>query len=126
MKKLVEIALENLSTEDVFQFRVSCQNCYAEYGNVPIRFSKAGEEPCTQIEKAVRDALYEQELETASRVAIRNAAEQMNFCPICKRLVCNQCFMICDELDMCKKCAADLNQQGKPVASKRVDLVLKK
>ena len=47
--------------------------------------------------------------------AIRNAAEQMNYCPICKRLVCNTCFLICDDLDMCAQCASDLEQQGFPV-----------
>lgn len=40
----------------------------------------------------------------------------MNYCPVCKRLVCNQCFLICDDLDMCRQCAAALEQKGQPVA----------
>ena len=40
----------------------------------------------------------------------------MNYCPVCKRLVCNQCFLICDDLDMCRQCATALEQKGQPVA----------
>ena len=115
MKKLVEAVLENLSTKEVFLFRVTCGSCAAEYGNKPIRFSKAELSPTTQSKQIIYDALYEQEFMDARRVAIRDAAEQMNYCPICKRLVCNQCFLICDDLDMCRQCAKDLEQDGKPV-----------
>ena len=115
MKKLVETVLENLSTKEVFRFRVTCGCCGTEYGNKPIRFSRAGIPPATQSKKIIYDALYEQEFNEARRRAIRSAAEHMNYCPICKRLVCNQCFLICDDLDMCKQCAADLELQGKPV-----------
>ena len=50
-------------------------------------------------------------------MAIRNAAEHLNYCPICKKLVCNQCFMICEDIDMCIRCAAELQEFGKPVLS---------
>ena len=115
MKKLVEAVLENASTKDVFLFLATCGSCGAEYGNKPIRFSKAEIPPSTQSKRIIYDALYEQEYKAARQVAIRNAAEHLNYCPICKRLVCNQCFLICDDLDMCNQCAADLEQQGKPV-----------
>lgn len=116
MKKLVDAVLENLSSKEVFLFRVICGSCGLEYGNRPIRFSKAGIKPAAQNKQILYDALYEQELRAARQVAVRNAAEHMNYCPICRRLVCNQCFLICDDLDMCRQCAADLEQQGKPVA----------
>ena len=115
MKQLVEAALENLSTKEVFLFRVICGICGHEYGNRPTRFSKSEIPVTTPSKKIIYDALYEQEFRDARRAAVRNAAEHMNFCPICKRLICNQCFLICDDLDMCKQCAADLEQQGNPV-----------
>lgn len=115
MKKLVEAVLENLSTKEVFLFRVTCGNCGTEYGNRPMRFSKSEIPVTTPSKQIIYDALYEQELREARRIAIRNAAEHMNYCPICKRLVCNQCFLICDDLDLCRQCAADLEQQGNPV-----------
>ena len=115
LKKLVEAVLENLSTKEVFLFRVTCGSCDTEYGNRPIRFSKSEIPVTTPSKQIIYDALYEQEFREARRIAIRNAAEHLNYCPICKRLVCNQCFLICDDLDMCKQCAADLEQQGTPV-----------
>ena len=78
MKKLVEKVLENRSTKEIFLFRVTCSNCGTEYGNKPIRFSKAGIPPATQSKKIIYDALYEQEFNEARRIAIRNAAEHMN------------------------------------------------
>lgn len=117
MKRLVEAVLEDLSSKEVFLFRVTCGSCGTEYGNRPMRFSKANTPPATPSKQIIYNALYEQEFREARRVAIRSAAEHMNYCPICKSLVCNQCFLICDDLDMCMQCAADLQQQGNPVGN---------
>ena len=115
LKKLVECALENHSTKEVFLFRVSCSNCGTRYENKPFRFSKAGVTPASAAKQIIYDAVYEQEFRVAKQSAVQNIAEHMNYCPICKRLVCNQCFLICDDLDMCCQCAEDLDEQGKPV-----------
>lgn len=115
MKKLIEMLLENLSTRDVFLFRIACGACGTEYGNRPVRFSKAGVIPKTPKKVALYEILYAQELQSARLSAVRDAAEHLNYCPICKRLVCNRCFLICDDLDMCKQCAAHLEETGIPV-----------
>ena len=117
MKKLVELALENHSTKDVFLFRVACSNCGTEYANKPVRFSKAGITPPTEGKRIVFEACYEQELQSARLSAIRDAVKNLNYCPICKRLVCNQCFLICEELDMCRVCAERLHVEGTPVGN---------
>ena len=117
MKKLIDYVLENRSTKEEFVFRVSCASCGAEFGNKPVRFSKANTIPSSQSKQIIYEALYEQELEAARQMAIRNAAEHLNYCPICKKLVCNQCFMICEDIDMCIRCAAELQEFGKPVLS---------
>ena len=116
MRKLVETALENMSTKEVFLFQISCGICGLSYGNKPTRFTKAGIPPTAPGKQIIYEVLYAQELQDARNIAIRSAAEHMNHCPICKRLVCNQCFLICDDLDMCKQCAAALEQKGQPVA----------
>ena len=115
MRKLVEAVLENMSSGDVFLFRVTCGICGSEYGNRPMEFSKSRTSSDTKSKQIIYNALYEQELKTARQIAIRNAAEHMNYCPICKQLVCNQCFLICDDLDMCRQCATELEQHGQPV-----------
>ncbi len=124
MRKLVETALENISTKEVFLFRISCAICGLSYGNKPTRFTKAGVAPPTPGKQIVYEALYEQELRDARNIAIRNAIEHMNYCPICKRLICNQCFLICDDLDMCNQCAAALEQNGQPVTLGVIEAVI--
>ena len=124
MKKLIERMLENLSTRDVFLFRIACAACGKEYGNKPIRFSKAEVIPQTPKKVALYEILYAQELQTARLSAVRDAAEHLNYCPICKRLVCNRCFLICEDLDMCKQCASAMEETGIPVVSDILEIVI--
>ena len=124
MKELIEWMLENLSTRDVFLFRIACGACGKEYGNKPIRFSKAEVIPQTPKKAALYEVLYAQELETARLSAVRDAAEHLNYCPICKRLVCNRCFLICEDLDMCKQCASAMEETGIPVVSDILEIAI--
>ena len=121
MQKLIEMMLENLSTRDVFLFRIACGACGTECGGSQVRFYKAGVNPQSREKKVIYDAIYEQEFQTARRTAVRNAAEQLTYCPICKRLVCNRCFLICEDLDMCAECAARLKESGMPVEADTVE-----
>lgn len=115
VRKLIEHMLEDLSTKDVFLFRIRCGTCGREYANRPTKFSKAGVTPQSAEKRILFDAIYEQELRSARHSAIQKAAEYVNYCPVCKQLVCNQCFLICEELDMCRICAAQLKEPGIPV-----------
>ena len=124
MKQLVDMLLENLSTREVFLFRIACGTCAAEFGGKPVRFSKAGIAPPTEGKRIIFEACYEQEFRSARQAAIRDAAEHLNYCPICKRLVCNRCFLICEDLDMCKQCAAHLEETGSPVVKDVLDTAI--
>ena len=121
MKEILERILENLSTKEVFLFRVRCGSCGTEYGNPPTRFSKADTVPESREKQILFQAIYEQELRSARHAAIRESAQHMNFCPICKKVVCNRCFLICEELDMCRHCAAQLQETGSPVQGDVLD-----
>ena len=124
MKQLIEAILENLSTKEVFLFRIACASCGTEYTNRPTRFSKAGITPASLAKKTIYDALYDQEFRAARQTALRIGAEHINYCPICKRLVCDQCFLICDDLDMCRQCADTLQEKGNPVEAVVIDAVV--
>ena len=121
MQKLIEMMLQNLSTRDMFLFRIACDECGTECGGSLVRFSKAGIPPKSREKRIVFEAVYEQEFQSARRAAVRSAAEHLNYCPICKRLICNRCFLICEDLDMCKRCAARLDEKGSPVVSGILD-----
>ena len=124
MKQLVDMLLENLSTREIFLFRIACGTCAAEFGGKSVRFSKTGIAPPTEGKRIIFEACYEQEFRSARQAAIRDAAEHLNYCPICKRLVCNRCFLICDDLDMCKQCAAHLEEAGSPVETDVLDTAI--
>ena len=108
--------MEDLSTAERFLFRICCEACGGEYAAKPRRFSKAGMDAPTSEKRILYKALYEQEHSIARHRALDEAVEHINVCPICKRLVCNQCFLICEDLDMCRDCAEQLKETGVPVA----------
>ena len=80
--------------------------------------------PQTEGKQVIFDVVYEQEFQAARQSATRDAAEQLNYCPICKRLVCNRCFLICDDPDMCKQCAAHPEEMGSPVLTDVLEAVI--
>ena len=121
LKEILSRILEDHSTGESFRFRVRCGICDTAYGNTPIRFSKADIVPASPQKQIIFHAVYEQELRSAKQAAIRDASQHMNVCPICKRVVCNRCFLICEDLDMCKQCATHLHEEGSPVLADVVD-----
>ena len=60
----------------------------------------------------------EKEKRRALEKAAREGEEVFNICPICRRLICNECFLICDDLDLCRACALRLGEAGEPVSGK--------
>lgn len=117
MNKLIDAALQDLSTKNFFLFQIHCASCGKDYANRPVRFSKAGCIPQTREEQILYEAIYQQECHASRQNAVRQIGENMNECPICKRLVCNGCFRICEDIDMCKGCAAELKETGVSVLS---------
>lgn len=121
MRKLVDHILEDLSTRDAFLFRIRCGSCGGSQSNRPVRFSKAGIHPATPEKQILFDAIYDQEYRSARSSAVRSIAAHFNYCPICKGIVCNRCFVICEDLDMCSSCARKLQEPGVPVLSKMAE-----
>ena len=123
MRELLITMLGDLSTRDYFIFRAECENCAREFKSRPVRFSKAGIEPKGSGKRIIYETMYAQEHEQARNSAVRDALAHLNRCPICKRIVCNYCFLICDDLDLCKSCAARLEEEGSPVLNYERDLL---
>ncbi len=60
--------------------------------------------------------LYQRELEDAWERAVTEALEHFSRCPICKRLVCDRCFLLSEDIDLCADCAVRSQENGEPVA----------
>lgn len=115
MKKILPKHMIDFSTKDTFCFGVRCEECNRIWYSKKIRFSKVNVTPETEGKKIIYGVLYQREWEQARKVATELGKELFSICPVCHRLVCDSCFMICDELDMCKRCAKALEAEGKVV-----------
>ena len=115
MRHITREMLTDRSTSASFGFSMVCAECGKEWKSTPIVFSKAGIEPETEGKKVIFDALYQREKETAAEKAVEEASNVFNQCPICRRPVCDYCFMICDDLDLCTACATRLQEPGELV-----------
>ena len=96
MEYITKKDLIDCSTPDEFCFSLCCMECKTVWKSTPIRFSKAGKKPENENRKIIYDTLYDREKNLAFQKALNQAKEIFNICPICKRLVCDHCFLICD------------------------------
>lgn len=115
MKRIISTHLTDHSNREHFCFSLTCKTCGSQWNSTPIRFSKAGETPPTEAKRIIAEAVYQQEHRSAMEHAINEAMQHFNICPLCHGLVCNYCFVICDDLDMCSSCAARLQEAGEAV-----------
>lgn len=44
--------------------------------------------------------------------AVAQLAERFDYSPIRKQVVCDDCFLICEDMDMCRGCAERLQEMG--------------
>lgn len=107
--------LTDCSSPDEFCFALRCAECGRVLRSTPVKFSKSGVVPASREKRVVFNALYRLEKEAATERAAAELKALFNECPICRKTVCDHCFLICDELDMCTNCARQLNEHGEPV-----------
>ena len=116
MKQLIREHLIDCSDQEKFVFNLICPECGKVWQSTPAAFSKAGEDPRTESKQVVFYLLYEREKKRAFEKAVEEAGHFFNLCPLCERLVCNNCFLICKEIDVCRRCAEKLQETGEQVS----------
>lgn len=113
--------LLDCSTPDRFCFYLRCERCGEVWKSKAVRFSKAGVIPDTKGKRIIFDALYRREKDIALNKAVIEAEKFFSRCPICHSLVCDHCFLVCEDLDMCISCAEILKETGEPVLKRETD-----
>ena len=96
MLKPITAKMTDESDEGVYHFTFYCDICGSPHQSVPYESETEGE--CYLCER-------ESEHTAAYERANREALNWFSRCPVCKRVVCDKCFRILDESDMCKECA---------------------
>lgn len=117
MRRIIRACIEDISSAEVFQFSLRCAVCGSLWKSQPVWFSKAGRQPESEGKRVIFRTLYQREKEEACRRAATEALEHFSLCPICKRLVCDHCFLMGEDIDLCMDCAAFLQERGEPVAA---------
>ena len=115
MREAIINNMLDLSDRNQFAFSVKCTVCGKSWNSTPVSFSKAGENTVSESKEILYAALYQREKQLAALKAVAEAKKNLNFCPVCKSIVCDSCFMICDDIDMCVECANALQEKGEPV-----------
>ena len=115
MQAKIALDLIDCSDSEKFCFGVYCEECNTLYKSREVMFSRAGVIPGSEEKKLVLQILYEKEKTIAKQRALKTFKEKFNVCPVCNRKVCDKCFLICEELDMCTSCAKKLKECGERV-----------
>ena len=115
MKQFLKAHLKDCSGAERFRFAIQCSECEGLWESTPVRFSKAGAQMVSEAKHIIVQTLYKREHTQAVDRAVSEAVHHFNSCPVCGRLVCNYCFVICDDLDLCRACAARLQETGELV-----------
>ena len=115
LKADIVLSPEDHSTREEFRFSISCPQCGKMVHSKPVRFSKAGVIPSTDGKSEIFRVLYEREKTQAYELALKSIAGHLSLCPICGMMVCDNCFLVCEDIDMCAACARRLNEAGEPV-----------
>ncbi len=106
MEYITKKNLIDCSTPDEFCFSLCFAWNVKQYGkSTPIRFfPERGKNRKMKIGRLFMIHFMNGKKNLAFQKALNQAKEIFNICPICKRLVCDHCFLICDDLDMCAMC----------------------
>ena len=99
-----------------FQFSLRRAVCGSLWKSRPAYFSKAEVPPENEGKRVIFQTLYQRELEDAWERAVTEALEHFSRCPICKRLVCDRCFLLGEDIDLCADRAVRSQENGEPVA----------
>lgn len=92
------------STEKDFRFTFHCDICKSPWDSVPANFS-CTKENTLEVDKNASALIWQSEHTAAYERANHEAMEHFNRCPICKRWVCDKCFLILEDKDVCNECA---------------------
>ena len=117
MTEIIIRNMKNLSDNKQFRFSLSCTVCGKPWYSTPVPFSKADLMPRTNAKSIIYYTIYEKEMQQAVMKAVAEAKKHFNLCPVCKSLVCDHCFMTCDDIDMCVDCAGELGEAGEIVST---------
>ena len=104
--------IKDCSDDKRIAFGFECENCGKLWEVISVPFTVKAD---NETEQVIRDAQYHREWVRVKADSSKAFREHFSICPICGKIVCDYCFVICDEIEMCSSCAKELGKQGTTV-----------
>ncbi|MDP4092788.1 MAG: hypothetical protein Q8920_05435 [Bacillota bacterium] len=92
------------STGEKFCFTFFCDICKDSWDSVPVNYNQTNEN-VTETDEITNNINWKSDHDAAYERANLEAMQHFNRCPVCKRWVCDNCFCILGDRDVCRECA---------------------
>ncbi len=105
MLKTITKRVRDRSTDRFFKFSFYCDRCGKEWTSDPYYFENAFSSSPTEGEKRARDIMWRTDHDAAFERANLEARLRFDQCDACGRRVCDECFAMEEDDDLCVDCA---------------------
>ena len=112
--------LVDCSNNDEFQFSVECDICKNVWNSTQVKFTYRNVLTSTDGRQKIFNLLHQEEHQAAFNRAAQEAVQYFSLCPMCRRWACDDCFQVCEYIDLCVECANELGECGITVREKKM------
>ncbi len=113
MLKTITKKIRDRSTDRFFKFSFCCDRCEKEWTSEEYPFEHGFTDEMTDDERRAKEILWRIDHDAAFERANLEARLRFNYCTCCKGIVCDECFAMEEEDDLCHGCASQKNSPDK-------------
>ena len=119
MLKTITKLFRDRSTDRFFQFSFYCDSCGKEWTSEEYPFVHGFSDKLTEDERRAKEILWRSDHDAAFERANLEARLRLNACKSCGSVVCDECFAMEEEDDLCVDCASRKNSPDEQNKSRR-------
>ncbi len=106
MLKAITNKIRDKSTDRFFKFSFYCDRCEKEWTSEEYPFVHSFSDELTDDEQRAKEILWRIDHDVALERANLEARLQFNYCKTCGGIVCDECFAMEEDEDLCQDCAS--------------------
>ncbi len=105
MLKAITKKIIDRSTDEFFKFEFHCDRCGTGWVSETYNFEHGFPDKLTEGEKRAKEIMWKVEHDAALERANLEARLRFNQCNSCGRIVCDECFAMDEDEEICVDCA---------------------